>query len=522
LALVFLFTAYASVGKAATYCVNEQLDDGNATPEDCPPDAPCDGSSGDCSLRDAVDAANDNSNPDIINFSSSLTSPLLLNGSNFGAIVAPLDINGPGSNVLTIDASGSDSVFFLDEVGSSFSISGLTLTGAVNKQVIMDKGNLTISNCVITGGPGGGILVDDSLTIRDSTISNNDLGLHSVGASVTIERSTFSDNTHSSNLVGGALHFSGGSLIIRDSTFSGNTSNDIQSDEGGGAIGIYNSGLDTTAELTNVTISGNRANANGGGLWISNVCGSCGTDSTLTATLTNVTIADNTANLDSPTGTESGGGLYVGLLDNGSSVLLNNVLIADNSGGSSPDCLVDLTLGAEPLASNGFNLVEDPTGCTVLAATDITGEDPLLGALGPNLPGTTETQALDSNSPAINAAEGAPICPPTDQRGVPRPQGSACDIGAYEAVICGDGTEGPGEECENGPCCDTVICQFSSAGTVCNDGTSEGTCDGAGDCVTGSGGCSLGLAGSDLPGPAGLAGMFLSLAAWFLVRRRAG
>ena len=39
--------------------------------------------------------------------------------------------------------------------------------------------------------------------------------------------------------------------------------------------------------------------------------------------------------------------------------------------------------------------------------------------------------ALLSGSPAINAAAG---CPATDQRGVPRPQGANCDIGAYEFV----------------------------------------------------------------------------------------
>jgi hypothetical protein len=41
------------------------------------------------------------------------------------------------------------------------------------------------------------------------------------------------------------------------------------------------------------------------------------------------------------------------------------------------------------------------------------------------------TSALLSNSPAINTADNV-ACPPTDQRGVPRPQGPACDIGAYE------------------------------------------------------------------------------------------
>ena len=54
-----------------------------------------------------------------------------------------------------------------------------------------------------------------------------------------------------------------------------------------------------------------------------------------------------------------------------------------------------------------------------------------------NNDGPTETHALDPGSPAIdkvplNACHLDTI--PTDQRRVKRPQGSACDIGAYEEV----------------------------------------------------------------------------------------
>lgn len=58
--------------------------------------------------------------------------------------------------------------------------------------------------------------------------------------------------------------------------------------------------------------------------------------------------------------------------------------------------------------------------------------DPVLGALSAN-GGPTATFALSPLSPAIDSvpASGAG-CEPTDQRGVPRPQGAGCDIGAYE------------------------------------------------------------------------------------------
>ena len=47
--------------------------------------------------------------------------------------------------------------------------------------------------------------------------------------------------------------------------------------------------------------------------------------------------------------------------------------------------------------------------------------------------GPTLTHALQAGSPAIDAADDA-VCPATDQRGVDRPQGAACDVGAYEYV----------------------------------------------------------------------------------------
>src|SRR5207302_4298141 len=47
--------------------------------------------------------------------------------------------------------------------------------------------------------------------------------------------------------------------------------------------------------------------------------------------------------------------------------------------------------------------------------------------------GPTQTIALQPGSPAVDAAVLA-NCPATDQRGVSRPQGAGCDIGAFELV----------------------------------------------------------------------------------------
>jgi hypothetical protein len=81
-----------------------------------------------------------------------------------------------------------------------------------------------------------------------------------------------------------------------------------------------------------------------------------------------------------------------------------------------------------PIVSLGGNVANDPR-CGI-AATDRPNVNPLLGTLALH-GGPTMVYDLLTGSPAIDAAG---QCPPFDQRGVARPQGSACDSGAYELV----------------------------------------------------------------------------------------
>ena len=497
LALPAFLAIHPNSAPAATFCVNEQADDGTGSAADCS-DGACSGSAGTCSLRDAIKAADLNDDADTITFSASLSSPLtIIAGDSFGlpTIFSPVSIVGPGAEALTISIDGgSNTIFWFDaeEQPRSYSVSGLTLTQTGNTgffadKIIQHRGTLTVSDTVITGRGRGISGFAEELTINNSTISGN----------VTAP---------GDDVAGAGLNFGGGVdngiLTINNSTFSNNqklnTAGDA--DEGGGGIGIFDGsslfdGTDFTVTLTNVTISGNQTNENGGGIWISDDCAECSQSAVIHATLTNVTLADNDADLNGNGG--EGGGIFVSLSNPGASVTLNNTLIANNaSGAGAADCSVS----GISLASNGFNLVTDDTDCTGLSGSDITGQDPLLAALALNAPGNTETHALDANSPAINAGDNAD-CPDTDQRGVARPQGDACDIGAYEAVICGDGTVGPGEECEPSQECCTDECLFADAGTSCDDGdpdtiddqcTGDGAvCEGIPEDLEGDGGCSL-------------------------------
>ena len=94
------------------------------------------------------------------------------------------------------------------------------------------------------------------------------------------------------------------------------------------------------------------------------------------------------------------------------------------------------------IASADYNLVEDTSGATFTPlANDITGQDPVLGALANN-GGPTQTHAFLAGSPAIDAGNpagctdhlGNPLA--ADQRGMPRD--GRCDMGAYEFGFSAD------------------------------------------------------------------------------------
>ena len=156
--------------------------------------------------------------------------------------------------------------------------------------------------------------------------------------------------------------------------------------------GIHNHG---TVTLTNVTFTGNSsipANDLGGGFYNAG-----------TATIVNVTIAENSA----PTG--FGGGIAGGT----ATLTLTNTIVANNTGGN---CFAAITSG-----SNNLQFPGTTCGGTIPSA------DPMLGPL------TGGVYPLQTGSPAIDTGTNTG-CPTTDQLGTARPQGAACDIGAFEFV----------------------------------------------------------------------------------------
>jgi CSLREA domain-containing protein len=213
---------------------------------------------------------------------------------------------------------------------------------------------------------------------------------------------------------GGGIE-SQGDLSLRRVTVSGNVA-------GGNGGGVHYTNA-ATGNVLNSTIYGNRANGDGGGMF---------SVATGAPSLNNVTVTENIAGADGDGG--NGGGLA--WIPGGP--LVNSIVAgnADFSGADAPDCLGSLT-------TQGFNLIGQAESCTFApASSDHVGTSaaPLssgLGALADN-GGTTLTLAPLFGSLALNfgnsltPGSGGASCQATDQRGIARPLAGRCDIGAVE------------------------------------------------------------------------------------------
>jgi len=367
--------------------VNSLADPGDGTCDDA-------GTGDGCTLREAIDYGYQYGST--ITFDPALTAA----GSQVITLVGKLWIEksvtivGPGANLLTVRrAPDAATDFGIIDIRGFYDvgISGLTISGGRGEPGIaafFDRTNITLRGVVILGntvtGGGGGIYTAAQMTIDSSTISGN--------------------QATGSNGNGAGIYASGGNLTITNSTISGNVAGSI-----GGGI-FQNGGL---VSLTNVTIAGNSARIGGG----------FGKESSA-AQFTHVTVAGN--------GASTYGGIYS--LTDRPNVLLVNTIVANNSGGGG-NCG---SFGTPAIADGGGNLVY-PAANACAGITPATTGDPKLGSLSLNAPGTTATMALGAGSAAIDAGL-VGGCTVQDQRGIARPQGVGCDIGAYEAEPSSDGT----------------------------------------------------------------------------------
>jgi hypothetical protein len=359
--------------------------------------------SGPGSLRQAV---SDASNGYMIQFAPGVTNIALTNGPI--TIGVSLSIIGPGANTLTIGSSFSG-VFFAFTNTTTISISGLTIVDS--DAAISSNAHMTINQCVISNNTSTAITNTGTISIVDTTISNNTFGGGVINYGLmTITRCTISGNSAS---LGGGINNNSGSLTITNSTINDNLAFNNPGQGIGG--GIYNNASMT---ISNCTISGNLAGGSPSGDGAGGGIGNMGNLEILSST-----VANNSA---SGLMVASGGGI-VGVgptIADSTIIALNSTFGARNNYG--PDF-------SGSLQSMGYNIIGNNRDASISSQpTDQIGTpgapiDPRLGPLANN-GGPTFTQALQAGSPAIN--RGDPAAPPQDQRGYGRV--GLPDVGAFE------------------------------------------------------------------------------------------
>jgi len=305
---------------------------------------------------------------------------------------------------------------------------------------IFDMGLATLTGCTLArntasllgfAADGGGVFVSrrgtielTECTIRDNSASNGG-GLRIEGTG-TLDVCTITSNDAQ---LGGGLFNRGGFVTIRDSTVSGH---DCQQGAGlenfGGVLFLYSS-----------TISANTASGWGGGISSSGDLQGLPEGALF---VVNSTVSGNAA-----------GNAGSGIGNHRSQMFLVSSTVAGNQGGrdiqnshplsrAANSIVVGECSGQERLVSEGGNIESPGATCAFTETTDevgVTSEKLSLGPLADN-GGPTETRAPATDSTAIDRVTGdkcldayeMPLL--SDQRGVARPQGSACDSGAVEVV----------------------------------------------------------------------------------------
>jgi uncharacterized repeat protein (TIGR01451 family)/CSLREA domain-containing protein len=351
-AAVALATLFAATAQAQNFTVNSTLD----TVDTVPGDGTCADDAGSCTLRAAIQEANELPGADTIALPAGVFQLTLSGTGEELAATGDLDItddltiSGAGPAATTVDGGDLDRVFDIAPNGAS---------------IIVTFSGLTIRNGTASGAAGGAIRVN--------------LG------SVTLNDSSLTDNNADTN--GGAI-FNAGTLSINRSTLSAN----VASGSGGG---LYNGG---SATLTNVTLSGNGATSFGGGVYnaplatfnarhatlaLNGATTGGGVNNAGTATLTGTLLSANT------------GGNCAGTISSDGSNLDSGTTCAFGAAGDQSG--VDPLLGA--LADNG-----GPTATHAI----LPGSPAIDAAASGNCPGTDQrgvARPVDGNGDSVAACD---------------------------------------------------------------------------------------------------------------------
>lgn len=398
-----------------------------------------------------------------------------------------------GGNLITLNGNNQTRLIYTASGrGLRLTVRNITLTNgraafdAANERAANQGGaiysgyenRLTVENVVFSGNSalanrheyhGGGAIAIDTTSIaviRDSTFTNNSSpnggAINNLLSSLTIERCRFVGNqsTSSGPGGGGAIYNDAGKLTILSSHIFDNTAGNL-----GGGIFTWahnvNGSYSGKTIIRNTAIDGNSAE-HGGGLWkggayllelirssvTHNTARTRGAGISGTGPGRNFKVVNSTIAFNTVTQTGSAAGIFsanasssvlnstiafntvphdassVGAAIHGT-VTLTNTIVLGNTGGWNNlwSCMGSITNG-------GQNLQHPSNTCgSGIPTRNARLEATLTPARAALTLGQTQTLAPQIDSPAVNKGAN---CPTIDQRGVSRPQGARCDIGAHE------------------------------------------------------------------------------------------
>jgi hypothetical protein len=406
--------AEGALAAGPTFVVNTTAEGTDAVPGD----GKCETASGNghCTLEAAIQEANAGTDAVIQLPPTSPADPILLVG-DVAPIVKSMTIQGAGKLATVVSGKGTNTVFVLTlPTGASVTLKSMTIT----------DGNGGLS------GPGGGVRNQScvaNLSMEDVLVANSS-GIFGGGVNSTGELSMTRCEIRSCHALTGFDGARAGGVyigscaavhVLRDCTIDGNTAFATSGNTSyafGGGLYLVQGEL----HCVNTTVSGNAA-AQGGGIYVAGG----------ELRLENATVAGNSA-----TTFAGGGGLYN--FSAQSAANFENTILASNHEPSGQFAVEGNCNGL--LSSLGHNIygIDDQTHCSIQGA--VTVANPLLAPLQDN-GGPTPTRALYAGSPAIDAGDpmgckSQLVTLTEDQRGVKRPIGTRCDIGAYERSPCGD------------------------------------------------------------------------------------
>ncbi|MBX9582470.1 MAG: right-handed parallel beta-helix repeat-containing protein [Gemmataceae bacterium] len=505
---------------------------------------------GELSLREAIDRTNANPGADTVAFDPAVFGVRRTITLTLGElrVTDAVTVTGPGSSLLTVSGGTRSRVFAVDDgdaaTALAVTVSGLRVyagnAGDGSGGGVLNREDLTLRQVVVSSSradAGGGVFNDGTLTFDRVTVSANTAGagggggvFNAYGRTLTIAAGSIASNTASGDgggvLTAGTMTMTGGSVSRNTATYGGGidvgpdgrltlttraavTLNTSRALGGGLYSGGFTGPGNGRLTLTDASVTGNRAGASGGGVYLFGgtltvTRGSVSTNSAVgyggglavtagSAALTDVAVADNVVAVD-PFGAGAGGGAYTGT---GGSLTLTGVTLSGNRAGTDGGGVANLgtltavnttvsgntaagngggvftAAGAASLAQvtaaangaaagggvyaasgtatlantvvadstaggdaagafalSGRNLVEDGS----VVGTGVLNVDPGLTPLG-LYGGRTKTHTLRPASPALDGGDTAAVPPglATDQRGKPRVRRAGVDLGAVES-----------------------------------------------------------------------------------------